>query len=133
MWAAGTKRESLEFLRQFTASLSRDLETEASSTQPVLKQKMNELSQLLARCFYKQGEWQMAMKEDWGSVSIVLVYICYCISDVYSPEKYQGHSAILLACYSLCSDLVQSVAYMGADQLRGSQLYREPEREQDPG
>ncbi len=37
----------------------------------VSKQKMEELSKLLARCYFKQGEWQVAMKEDWGSVSAV--------------------------------------------------------------
>lgn len=117
MWAAGTKRESLEFLRQFTASLSRDLDAETDNNQPVPKQKMDELSRLLARCFYKQGEWQMAMKEDWGSVSNslvlsnALVYICL-------SAKRQGYLALIYARYPLRPSMVQSLAHLGIGQLR---------------
>lgn len=71
MWAAGAKKESLDFLRQFTASLMRDLDSEPPDQQnnPVAKQKIEELTHLLARCCYKQGEWQMATKDEWSSVS----------------------------------------------------------------
>lgn len=73
MWASDAKEESLNFLYGFTNSLSKDLEVERSDTivSFVSKQKMEELSKLLARCYFKQGEWQVAMKEDWGSVSAV--------------------------------------------------------------
>jgi FKBP12-rapamycin complex-associated protein len=72
MWANGAREESLNFLRQFSASLQRDLQSESSEhTQRsgVSKQKFAELSKLLARCYFKQGEWQVELKDDWGSVS----------------------------------------------------------------
>jgi FKBP12-rapamycin complex-associated protein len=72
MWATGAREESLTFLRQFSSSLSRDLQSESGehAQRPgVSKQKLAELSRLLARCFFKQGEWQVELKDDWGSVS----------------------------------------------------------------
>lgn len=72
MWATGAKEESLNFLRSFSASLARDLQAESSEhaqRSGVSKQKLAELSKLLARCYFKQGEWQVDLKEDWGTVS----------------------------------------------------------------
>ena len=72
MWANGAREDSLHFIRQFSASLSRDLKTEShdSPSHPgVPKQKLTELSKLLARCYFKTGEWQVAIADDWGEVS----------------------------------------------------------------
>ena len=71
MWATGAKEDSLNFLRQFSASLARDVMQETSSQAPrfgVSKSEMAELSKLVARCYFKQGEWQVALKDDWSSV-----------------------------------------------------------------
>lgn len=79
MWANGSREDSLSFLRQFSASLARDLqvETKELSARPgVSKHKLDELSSLLARCYFKQGQWQVELKEDWGAVSIS------CMSDI---------------------------------------------------
>ena len=72
MWADGTKEDSLQFIRQFSASLSRDLKAESHdnpSHPGVPKQKLTELSKLLARCYLKTGEWQVVLANDWGEVS----------------------------------------------------------------
>lgn len=73
MWANGSKEDSLNFLRQFSASLARDVmqETNAQTQRPsVSKQKIAELSKLVARCFYKQGEWQAELKDEWSAVRL---------------------------------------------------------------
>lgn len=75
MWASGAQEESLTFLRQFCGSVSRDLQSETkehSQRNGVGKQKLDELARLLARCYFKQGQWQLDLKEDWGDVSINL-------------------------------------------------------------
>ncbi|THH30677.1 hypothetical protein EUX98_g3507 [Antrodiella citrinella] len=97
MWAAGTKRESLDFLRHFTASLASDLEAEVNANQPVLRQKMDELSRLLARCFYKQGEWQTAMKDNWGSRNIKDILHSYSLATHYDPAWYKAWHTWALA------------------------------------
>lgn len=71
MWATGAKKESLEFLRHFSASLSRDLQVETSDNSSYIgipKEKLAELSKLLARCYFKMGEWQFEFADDWGAV-----------------------------------------------------------------
>jgi hypothetical protein len=73
MWATGAKEESLNFLRQFSSSLSTDLQAEAGdapSHSVALKHKLSELSKLLARCYFKVGEWQIEIADDWGSVCV---------------------------------------------------------------
>lgn len=72
MWATGAREESLTFLRQFSESLARDLQAETSEHAPrpgVSKHKLAELSRLLARCYFKQGEWEVALKDNWEAVS----------------------------------------------------------------
>lgn len=72
MWAAGAKEDSIDFLRQFSTNLSRDLQQQdpnaALQRSSVSKQKLAEFSKLLARCYFKQGEWQVALKDDWSEV-----------------------------------------------------------------
>jgi FKBP12-rapamycin complex-associated protein len=72
MWATGAKDESLNFLRQFTDNLAHDVKSESSLQSPrpgVSKQKIAELSKLIARCYYKQGEWETESHDEWKSVS----------------------------------------------------------------
>lgn len=78
MWASGAKDESLNFLRQFSNSLAQDVirETNAQTQRPgVSKQKIAELSKLVARCYLKQGEWQVAQKDDWDKVCSPLDFL----------------------------------------------------------
>jgi hypothetical protein len=75
MWSTGAREESLNFLRQFSTSLARDLQMESkdhSQRSGVGKHKLEELSRLLARCYFKQGHWQVELKDDWGSVSVLV-------------------------------------------------------------
>jgi FKBP12-rapamycin complex-associated protein len=77
MWSTGAREESLNFLRQFSASLARDLQVESkdhSQRSGVGKPKLDELSRLLARCYFKQGQWQVELKEDWGAVSALIPF-----------------------------------------------------------
>lgn len=71
MWASGSKEDSLNFLRTFATNLSRDLEAETTQRgqrSSVSKQKLDELARLLARCYFKQGEWQMEISDSWTTV-----------------------------------------------------------------
>ena len=64
MWATGEREDTLVRLQEFTRKLKDDLEQQSlqSELQPTY-------TRLLARCNYKQGEWAMALRDDWGSVS----------------------------------------------------------------
>ncbi|KAJ7469288.1 FAT domain-containing protein [Mycena galericulata] len=68
MWAQGAREGSLAELRQFTVSLAKDLQAESSDHAQragLPKDRLNQLSKLLARCYFKQGEWQVALDENW--------------------------------------------------------------------
>ncbi|KAK0553866.1 phosphatidylinositol kinase- protein kinase tor1 [Tilletia horrida] len=69
-WAHGLKVDSLNFLREFTKNLATDLglaprdpaKGEESTQPPTVQQKD---ARLLARCYFKQAEWQVSLNEQW--------------------------------------------------------------------
>lgn len=80
MWATGAKEDSLKFLRRFSENLSRDLQAETGEHLPptaVPKQKLSELSKLLARCYFKTGEWQVELADNWGDVRHFVIFISF--------------------------------------------------------
>ncbi|KAL4269010.1 Serine/threonine-protein kinase TOR [Pleurotus pulmonarius] len=73
MWATGAREHSLEFVRQFATDLAQDIEHESSDSVPkssVSKTRLDEYNKLLARCYFKQGQWQKELKEDWNQRNI---------------------------------------------------------------
>ena len=69
-WAKGDRRDTLAYLRDFSAKLARDIQSNTPArTEPSGTGKLAELSRLLARCYFKLGEWQFALKEEWDGVS----------------------------------------------------------------
>lgn len=77
MWANNVKDEAFKYLRAFTANLANDLQGTAVAAPgrlPVAKRKLEEMSQLLARCYYKQGQWQQSLKKEvWTEVRLISV------------------------------------------------------------
>lgn len=77
MWATGAREETLAYLRDFTGRLTQDLGLNPDSEEPnaaselAASGQLLEYTKLLARCYYKLGEWQSALQPDWGSVSNV--------------------------------------------------------------
>ena len=70
-WANGDRDEALGFLDNFTRRLSQDLGVGEGQTRPaelVDSGQLGDFTKLLARCYYKQAEWSMALQDDWGSV-----------------------------------------------------------------
>ncbi|WFD44630.1 non-specific serine/threonine protein kinase [Malassezia psittaci] len=74
MWACGAKSESLSYLRDFTSNLAEDLgmtnvDEQENLLLPDLRAspRLAEFARLLARCYFKQGEWQVALHDEWVS------------------------------------------------------------------
>ncbi|TFY65865.1 hypothetical protein EVG20_g5221 [Dentipellis fragilis] len=109
MWADGAREESLTFLQQFTTSLSRDLQaetTERTQRPGVSRQKLDELSCLLARCYFKQGEWQMDLSDDWGSRNVNDILHSYLLATHYDPNWYKAWHTWALANFEVVGYLV---------------------------
>lgn len=99
MWANGAREESLNFLKHFSESLSHDVMQETNGQTPrasVSKTKIAELSKLVARCFYKQGEWQSAMSGGVRDISLDEVHL----TNTRGPfiETTPRHLARVLPC-----------------------------------
>ena len=78
-WSKGEKEDTRSYLRDFSAKLARDIQNGATPrSEPVGSSKLEELSRLLARCYFKQGEWQFALKEEWDAVCTIQALFDAC-------------------------------------------------------
>lgn len=46
---------------------------------------MAELSHLLARCFFKRGQWQMEVEDNWGARNVKYILHSYFLATHYDP------------------------------------------------
>lgn len=68
-WAKGDRVESLQWLREFTANLVRDVQLTQVNGRLVAAHPSNAAyTELLARCHVKLGKWQVALQEGWFAV-----------------------------------------------------------------
>ncbi|XP_006461830.1 hypothetical protein AGABI2DRAFT_151451 [Agaricus bisporus var. bisporus H97] len=110
MWAQGSREESLEFLRRFTEELAHDLSQEVGEpshqlSMSISKQKLTELSKLLARCYYKQGEWQAKLGDDWGTRNTEDILHAYYLATHYDATWYKAWHTWALTNFEVVSEL----------------------------
>jgi FKBP12-rapamycin complex-associated protein len=137
MWASGSKEESLNFLRSFATNLSRDLEAETTQRgqrSSVSKQKLDELARLLARCYFKQGEWQMEISDSWTTVRetraliLALAHIhsqrdvkdilhSYLLATHFDPNWYKAWHTWALANFEVVNHLLNQAEAKAADVM----------------
>ncbi|THV05541.1 FAT-domain-containing protein [Dendrothele bispora CBS 962.96] len=97
IWVNGAREESLQYLRQFSAQVARDLQLENEHQRSGASKQRNEhLSRLLARCYFKLGEWQKQLSPDWGSI-VQDILNCYVRATRYDPEWYKAWHTWALA------------------------------------
>lgn len=101
MWANGAKESSLTYLRQFSSNLSRDLQApDDTHTHPwIARERKNQLSKLLARCFFKQGQWQIQAQssEGWVATDANTIINCYVMATQHDPDWYKAWHTWALA------------------------------------
>ncbi|KAK4703758.1 serine/threonine-protein kinase mTOR, partial [Phenoliferia sp. Uapishka_3] len=104
MWAAGAREETLTFLREFTAKLANDLglhiendEQHSASRELAENGRLPEYTRLLARCYYKLGEWQMALQDNYGSDAIPDILQSYLLATNLDRTWYKAWHAWALA------------------------------------
>ena len=137
MWASGSKEESLDFLRSFATNLSRDLEAETTQRgqrSSVSKQKLDELARLLARCYFKQGEWQMEISDSWATVRETLAQVSalaythlqrnvkdilhsYLLATHFDPNWYKAWHTWALANFEVVNHLLNQTEVKAADVM----------------
>ncbi|KAJ6619840.1 atypical/PIKK/FRAP protein kinase [Mycena sp. CBHHK59/15] len=109
IWATGAQEESLNFLRKFTDDIRSDLEVEASKEldprSGVSKSRITKLSKLLARCYFKQGEWEAQLREDWYSHNYAELLNSYLRATHYDGEWYKAWHTWALANFEVISHM----------------------------
>ncbi|EMD30507.1 hypothetical protein CERSUDRAFT_145921, partial [Gelatoporia subvermispora B] len=110
-WSTGPRHEALDHMRRFAFNLQRDLQAgpDAGSQSAVSRQKLDELSRLLARCCLKQGEWQVAMKDVWSARNIKDILQCYALATHYDPRWYKAWHTYALANFEVVGFLESQV------------------------
>ena len=141
IWAKGSTEDSLNFLRQFSASLAADIarETSVQTQRPgVSKEKITEFSKLVSRCYLKQGEWQVKLKDDWSQVrssvlpTVTLQNLCsqrnipdilraYLLATHYDPTWYKAWHTWALANFDVIAHMEGQTEGKTAD-IAGDQL-----------
>ncbi|KAJ7759255.1 phosphatidylinositol 3-kinase [Mycena metata] len=110
MWANGAQQQSLGFLRQFTGSIANDLEMEVSkdpeprpgATNP----RVTHLSKLLARCYFKLGEWEAELRPEWPSQHHYAELLhSYLLATHYDGEWYKAWHTWALANFKVINVL----------------------------
>ncbi|WFD05627.1 non-specific serine/threonine protein kinase [Malassezia vespertilionis] len=104
MWACGARSESLSYLRDFTQNLAEDLgmaslDEKQNLLMPDMRAapRLAEFARLLARCYFKLGEWQVAMNNDWVVDDDYNVILSYRRATELDRDWYKAWHAWALA------------------------------------
>ncbi|KAK0217827.1 phosphatidylinositol 3-kinase [Armillaria fumosa] len=117
LWAAGSKDSSLTFLRQFSNNLARDLQADDGHAHPwVTRQRKSQLSKLLARCYFKQAQWQMKVMDDWISNNAQDILNGYASATYHDPEWYKAWHTWALANLDVVTYMEGKPEYRFVDQ-----------------
>lgn len=98
MWAKGQRKEALRHLVDFTTRMSQDLGLNPNDliTQPLpsegpgIPKHVEEYTKLLARCFLKQGEWQIALNNNWRSDTSEIILGAYLLATHFDDKWYKA-------------------------------------------
>lgn len=88
-WAQGSKQNTLAWIQGFTLKLTADLGLESPDFIPAPEAR-NEFTQLLARCYLKLGEWDVALREDWIVDHNVEILTSYRRATQLDPDWYKA-------------------------------------------
>ncbi|KAH3666740.1 hypothetical protein OGAPHI_003189 [Ogataea philodendri] len=111
MWARGQQSEALNHLVDFASKLSRDLgvnENEAitqplPSAVPGASDNIEKYTMLLARCYLKQGEWKIALNNNWTEMESTGILGSFLLATHFDPTWYKAWHNWALANFEVIS------------------------------
>lgn len=109
MWATGSRREALSHLIDFTSRMSHDLGLNPDDliTQPLPShssiKNVEEYTKLLARCFLKQGEWQVALQTNWRTENSETILGSFLLATHFDSKWYKAWHNWALANFEVIS------------------------------
>ncbi|WPK25591.1 hypothetical protein PUMCH_002911 [Australozyma saopauloensis] len=98
MWAKGLGKEALRHLVDFTTRMLQDLGLDPDDliTQPVprdgpgVPKHVEEYTKLLARCFLKQGEWQIVLNSNWRTETSEIILGAFLLATHFDSKWYKA-------------------------------------------
>lgn len=111
MWATGNQQEALDNIIEFTSRMSHNLKLQNDEliAQPLPSQRPDataadiENTELLARCFLKQGEWRVALKESWKTEDPDTILGSYLLATHFDKTWYKAWHNWALANFEVIS------------------------------
>lgn len=111
MWAIGSHQEALDHLIEFTSKMSRVLQLQNDdliaqplpSERPDASSTVIENTKLLARCFLKQGEWRVALRESWKTEDPDTILGSYLLATHFDKGWYKAWHNWALANFEFIS------------------------------
>lgn len=116
MWARGQKKEALRHLVDFTTRMSQDLGLNPNDliTQPIpsdgpgIPRHVEEYTKLLARCFLKQGEWQIVLNSNWRTETSEIILGAFLLATHFDDKWYKAWHNWALANFEVISLYTQN-------------------------
>ncbi|KAI5794446.1 armadillo-type protein [Peziza echinospora] len=111
MWATGDQQKALAHLTTFTSKMSSDLPSQYPMEGPAQRSSQaarDEYTRLLARCYLKQGEWQVALQNTWRPERINDILRSYMLATRYHPNWYKAWHSWALANFEVVNALKEN-------------------------
>jgi len=107
MWATGDQQKALLHLTNFTTKMSSDLPGQypPEANQRQSQAARDEYTRLLARCYLKQGEWQVALQHTWRPEKVNEILRSYMLATHYHPTWYKAWHSWALANFEVVNAL----------------------------
>lgn len=138
MWAKGQRKEALRHLVEFTTRMTQDLGMNPNDliTQPIpsdgpgIPKHVEEYTRLLARCFLKQGEWQIVLNNNWRTETSEIILGAYLLATHFDVKWYKAWHNWALANFEVISLYNQNARGNGStnvmDQMETGDLQQQP-------
>ncbi|KAF8421355.1 armadillo-type protein [Terfezia claveryi] len=124
MWATGDQQKALLHLTNFTTKMSSDLPGQypPEANQRQSQAARDEYTRLLARCYLKQGEWQVALQNTWRPEKVNEILRSYMLATHYHPTWYKAWHSWALANFEVVNALTEKIVLASISLSDGSSL-----------
>src|SRR5436190_6008268 len=119
-WARGEKSEALSELQDFSYHLAGELGVDvADAISSIGDNEMlswtptpesSETTALLARCFHKQAEWQIAMQGHWIDHSSSNILQSFSLATQFDPNWHKAWHSFAIAHFDVVSRIERAIS-----------------------
>jgi serine/threonine-protein kinase mTOR len=128
-WARGEKSDALSQLQDFSYHLAGELGVDiaeaissmSDNETPTWSLPENpetaETTALLARCFHKQAEWQVATQGDWIDHNSSNILQSFSLATLFDPDWHKAWHSFAIAHFDVVSRAERAINEKTADEL----------------